>query len=139
MAPDPEAALLRAARKHRRLLDPIWVALGCTAVTLGVLGIFLPLLPTTPFLLLAAACFARGSPRMNRWLHTHPWFGDYLTRFEQERAVPLKVKVLALGSMWPSMAFAAWTLPNPWGRLGLLLIGLGVTVYLLRLKTLRAP
>jgi uncharacterized membrane protein YbaN (DUF454 family) len=108
--------------------------LGSFALILGIIGIFLPLLPTTPFLLLASACYARGSPRLHLWLRSHPSFGRYLRDFEDGRGIPLRGKVLALLMMWTSMLVTIW-------KVGLVLkvvlaaIACGVTLYLLRLPT----
>lgn len=112
---------------------------GGLAVVLAVLGIFLPLLPTTPFLLLASACFARGSERLHRWLLTHGVFGEYLGNFEEGRGLPARAKVLALTMMCSSLAYAAWRYEQLWLRLLLLAIGTGVSLYLLRLPTYVRP
>ncbi len=106
---------------------------GVLAILLGVIGIFLPLLPTTPFLLLAAACFARGSPRMHQALLRHRVFGRYLNDYEQGRGIPRRAKITALVMMWSSLAFAVWRFDLPWLRLLLVAIGACVTLYLLRL------
>ncbi|OWW20094.1 YbaN family protein [Noviherbaspirillum denitrificans] len=110
--------------------------IGCLAVVLAILGVFLPLLPTTPFLLLASACFMRGSDRMHRWLRHHPVFGEYLRNFEDKRALPLRAKVLSLTMLWPSMLYSIY-LVRPILLKGMLLaIAIGVTVMILRMKTL---
>ncbi len=80
---------------------------GVLAVLLGILGIFLPLLPTTPFLLLASACFARGSVRLHRWLIWHPVFGKYIANFEAGHGIPLKGKIVATVMLWGSMALSS--------------------------------
>ena len=109
--------------------------IGCIALALGVIGIALPLLPTTPFLLLAAACFMRGSDRMYRWLTQNRVFGPYLLDYQERRGVTLRVKVVALTLLWASLLYSMYTLPTL--RWPLLLLGLGVSAYLtLRLKTL---
>ena len=110
---------------------------GCLAVLLGVIGIFLPLLPTTPFLLLAAACFARGSTRMHGWLLQHPLFGKFLSDYEQGRGIPARAKVVALLMMWTSLLVAIWRVDAPAVHLLLAAIGAGVSIYLLRLPTAR--
>jgi uncharacterized membrane protein YbaN (DUF454 family) len=110
---------------------------GVLAVLLGVLGIFLPLLPTTPFLLLAAACFARGSERMHRALLGNPMFGTYLSDFEQGKGIPARGKALALLMMWSSLVLAMWRYDVLVLRLALAAIGAGVSFYLLRLPTRR--
>ena len=81
--------------------------LGVLAVLLGILCIFLPLLPTTPFLLLASACFARGSVRLHRWLIGHRVFGKYIANFEAGHGIPLKGKIVATVMLWGSMAWSS--------------------------------
>lgn len=71
------------------ILRPLFWLFGAIALLLGILGIFLPILPTTPFVILAAACWARASPRFHRWLHQHRFFGPMVKDWEERRAVPL--------------------------------------------------
>lgn len=113
----------------------ILIVLGCIFLALAVLGVFLPLLPTTPFLLLASACFARSSERLHKWLRNHGALGRYLTDFEDGRGIPLRGKVLALGLMWPSMVYSMYRVPYIGLKVMLFFIACGVTVYLLRLPT----
>ncbi len=103
---------------------------GACAVLLGILGIFLPLLPTTPFLLLASACFARGSPRLHGWLLSNKLFGPYLRDFEQGKGIPLKAKVIAVAMLWTSMAFAIYQTRSLLLSGLLCMVGIGVTAYL---------
>lgn len=109
--------------------------LGTLSLALGLLGIFLPLLPTTPFLLLAAFCYLHGSPRMHQWLMSHPLLGPYIRDFQAGHGIPLRAKLLALAFMWPSLALSAWFMPLPWARWLLLIPGIGVTLYLIRTPT----
>ncbi|MGB6102885.1 MAG: YbaN family protein [Pusillimonas sp.] len=111
---------------------------GTLALILAILGIFLPLLPTTPFLLLASACYLRGSKRLHRWLLANRVLGPYLADLQAGRGIPLRTKIVALTIMWASLAFSAWYVPLPWVRPLLLIPGIGVTIYLLRMKTLPA-
>ncbi len=108
---------------------------GTLAVVLGLIGIFLPLLPTTPFLLLATACYMRGSQRMAHWMHHNRFFGAYLRDFHENRGIPLKTKIIALSTLWISLGISAWVMPIAWARLLLLIPGIGVTIYLWRYKT----
>ena len=72
----------------------ILVASGTFFLVLGIIGIFIPLLPTTPFLLLAAACYIRGSKKFYYWLIKNKWFGKYIKNYQEGRGVPLKVKII---------------------------------------------
>lgn len=109
--------------------------IGTVAVVLGLIGIMLPLLPTTPFFLLALACYMRGSQRMARWMVSNRLFGRYLLDFQAGQGIPLKTKVWALTVMWVSLAISAYFVPLPWVRPLLLIPGIGVTIYLCRYKT----
>jgi len=112
------------------------LVIGWLSVSLGIVGIFLPVLPTTPFLLLAAACFVRSSRRFYDWLVTHPrlgpWFRDYL----EGNGIPLKGKVYALATMWLSIGVSCWLVPMFWARVGMLTSATLVSIYILRMKTL---
>jgi uncharacterized membrane protein YbaN (DUF454 family) len=77
----------------------IYLLLGLAFLALGFIGIFLPVLPTTPFLILAAACFARSSPRLEAWLSGHPRFGPLLTDWRARGAIPRRAKWLALAGI----------------------------------------
>lgn len=105
---------------------------GSIAVALAILGIFLPLLPTTPFLLLASACFARGSTRMHGWLLNNKVFGTYIRDYEQGKGIPAKAKVSALTLLWASLAFSAFQVHAIALKAMLLAIGIGVTIYLVK-------
>lgn len=117
-------------------MKPLFAAAGGISLALGILGIFLPLLPTTPFLLLASWCFLRGSPRAHRWMHEHSRLGPYLTAYEEGRGIPLRAKVIAIAVLWVSMGFAIFHVAIPWAQLAMAAVGLGVTIYLTRLPTL---
>jgi hypothetical protein len=121
-------------------MKPFYIAAGVLALLLGILGIFLPLLPTTPFLLLASWCFARGSTRLHGWLLSHRVFGEYLRNFEAGRGIPLKAKIVATVMLWSSLLlgmsrFGGVLLPTLLG-----LLGACVSFYMWRvLPTLRLP
>src|SRR5690606_24092154 len=84
---------------------------GTLALALAILGLFLPLLPTTPFLLLASACYMRGSERLHRWLLGNAVFGQYLANIQSGQGIPLRAKIWALFFLWSSLAFSAWYVP----------------------------
>lgn len=122
-------------------MKPLYNLAGALAVLLGILGLFLPLLPTTPFLLLASWCFARGSDRLHHWLLSHPVFGEYLRNFEAGRGIPLKAKIVATLMLWGSLLMAMQRLYETRGPAipaVLALTGACVSIYLWRfLPTLR--
>lgn len=111
---------------------------GTLAVALGVLGMLVPLLPTTPFLLLAAICYARGSERFYNWLLNNRWCGEYIRNYREGRGILLKQKVLTLLLLWLTIGYTAgFVVPLWWVRLLLFIIAVGVTLHLVRVKTFR--
>ena len=99
------------APRWRRLL---WLVGGGVALAVGIVGIFVPLLPTAPFVLLAAFCFSRGSERAERWLLEHRRFGPIVRAWRANRAVPLRAKQFASVAMTASALAASWLLAPPW-------------------------
>jgi uncharacterized membrane protein YbaN (DUF454 family) len=91
-----------------RLARPLWIALGLFFVALGFIGALLPLMPTTIFLILAAGCFARSSPRLEAWLLGHKRFGPTLLAWREEGAIPARAKVLACGGIAIGYAIFWW-------------------------------
>jgi hypothetical protein len=110
---------------------------GLAAVGLGVFGIFLPLLPTTPFLLLAAACFFRSSDRLYNWLIHHRWFGRTIRQYREHKAVSLQTKLATLLLLWITLAISGMVIDVLWLRLVLLLVGIGVTWHVSSMKTMK--
>lgn len=113
------------------------LGVGWLSIASGVIGIFLPVLPTTPFLLLAAACFARSSPRFYDWLVNHKRFGPLIRDYLDGRGMPIKAKVYAIATMWLSISVSCFLIDLPWLRVLMLVSAAAVTVYILRQKTLR--
>jgi uncharacterized protein len=121
-----------------RVVRLIFIALGRLSVFLGVLGIILPLLPTTPFLLLAAFFFARSSDRFLHWLLTNRWFGKYIRNYREGRGIPAREKAISLILLWLTISTSAfYFIENMWIRLLLFAIAAAVTTHLLRVKTYR--
>jgi len=114
----------------------IWLSAGMTAVVLGIIGLFLPVLPTTPFLLLAAACFARSSPRFYHALLNHPVVGPPIRQWREDRTIPLKAKILAISLLVLTLG-STILFVIPVLAVKLLLTGIGgaVILFLLRIPT----
>jgi len=111
---------------------------GTLLVAIGIIGIFIPLLPTTPFLILAAACYVRSSERFYNWLIGHRILGRYLKNYWEGRGVAKRDKILALVLLWVTIGFSATVVVTDWwGKILLLIIAMGVTIHLIKLKTLR--
>jgi uncharacterized membrane protein YbaN (DUF454 family) len=110
---------------------------GILAVGLGVVGIFIPVLPTTPFLLLAAGCFMRSSEQLYTWLIHHKWFGETIRHYREYRAIPLQAKVISLLLLWTVIgttiifAVTLW-----WVRALLVVVAVSVSLHLIHIKTL---
>ncbi len=109
------------------------IALGWLSIALGVIGIFLPLLPTTPFILLAAWCFARSSERFHQWLMNHQRLGPIVKAWYSGDGISRKLRNRTLLVMWASLALTAALMANVWVLPYLLLVGVGTTVFLMRL------
>ena len=135
--PEPSAVAVArpvpssAARPVRRAA---LLVCGTVSLGLGLLGVFVPLLPTTCFLLVAAWCYARSSQRLHDRLLSARWVGPYLRRYQEERVIPPHVKYASLTIMWISIGWGVLTFPNIWVRIVLLAIAICVTVHLQQLS-----
>lgn len=109
---------------------------GTMCVALGVLGMFLPLLPTTVFLLMAAYCYSRSSERFHDWLLNNRWCGAYIKNYKGGKGISIRQKVSTIAILWASIGFSIWMLSAAfWVTLLLLAIAIGVTIHLVMLKT----
>ena len=106
---------------------------GFCATGLAILGIFLPVLPTVPLLLLAAACFARSSERFHQWLLNHNRLGPIVRTYSSGQGIPLKAKVSAIGMIWIVIPVSAYIVYPLWLKYLLIIIAISVTLYLLSL------
>lgn len=114
----------------------IFIILGLSSVALGVLGMFLPLLPTTIFFILAAWCFARSSEKFYIWLHSNRLFGKYLRNYRSGNGMTMNAKIFTIGFLWAGIgASAIWATDNLYVRILLFAIAVGVTWHLLAIKT----
>lgn len=107
--------------------------LGGLFAVLALVGAFLPVLPTTPFLLIAAACFARSSPKFHQRLLANRAFGPYLAQWQRDHTVPREAKLKAYVLVIVSFSLSAFLVSAPWLRVVLVATGLGLIVFLARL------
>jgi uncharacterized membrane protein YbaN (DUF454 family) len=108
----------------------LFLLLGLSSLALGVIGIVVPLLPTAPFILLAAYCFARSSQTLHNWLMTHPWFSDGLSQWQQHRAIRKGLKRKALFVTALSFLLSILIVPLVWLKLMLVIMACGLLLFL---------
>lgn len=111
---------------------------GLLLVAIGIIGIFLPLLPTTIFLILASACFVKSSPKANEWLRNHKILGVYLKNYQDKTGLTIKSKIISIVFLWISISLSGYFLTNePYIRLILLAIAVGVSIHIIFIKTMK--
>lgn len=118
------------------ILNKIFVGSGSFFLVLGIIGIFIPILPTTPFLLLATACYARGSKRFYNWLINNKWFGEYIKNYRERRGIPSSVKIISITFLWITIGFSTIIIvSNFLIQIILISIAIAVTIHILTIKT----
>ncbi|MDG6220004.1 MAG: YbaN family protein [Candidatus Thermoplasmatota archaeon] len=127
---------MNPAKSRSKIKRGLLIAAGTISVGLGMIGIVLPVLPTTPFLLLAAACYAKSSDRFHNWLMNNKVFGEYIRNYMEGKGIPLKVKIMSISFLWITILTSAFLLMENW-LIRILLMGIAsaVTVHILSLKT----
>lgn len=127
-----------AGSRITRRVNVVYTILGVISLGLGVLGAFLPVLPTTPLLLLAAALFLRGNKRLYDWLMNHPKLGPYISNFLKHKSIPRRVKIVSIAALWITLINCAIFVSDHWALRGMFLaIAVGVTIHILSYKTLK--
>ena len=122
--------------KTAHLKKYLYILLGSVTLVIGTIGIFLPILPTTPLLLLTGFFYLRSSEKLHQWLIHHRIFGAYIYSYVTYKAVSLKTKISAISILWLSILFSMYLIDNNWLRLMLGVIAFSVTVYISSLTTL---
>jgi uncharacterized membrane protein YbaN (DUF454 family) len=117
----------------------LFIILGSLSLGLGVLGIFVPLLPTTPLLLLSAALYFKGSPRLYEWLINHPRLGEYIRNFREHRAIPLRAKIVSVSMVALTIGYCVVAVVDDWWWAQVLMTLLAVAIiwHILSFATLR--
>jgi uncharacterized membrane protein YbaN (DUF454 family) len=125
-------------KKGQKLVRALWLIAGMICLLLGAIGIVLPVLPTTPFLLAAAACYYKSSQRMHKWLLNNRWFGEYIRNYKEGKGLTLKTKITALTMLWVTIAFSAFFIIDILAvQLILLVIAIAVSTHIMRLPTFK--
>ena len=120
------------------ILNKILVGLGSFFLVLGIIGIFIPILPTTPFLLLATACYARGSKRFYNWLINNKWLGEYIRNYREGKGIPSTIKIISIILLWITIIFSTIIIvTNYFIQIILIIIAIGVTIHILTIKTMK--
>lgn len=117
----------------------LFIILGSLSVALGVIGIFVPILPTTPFLLLAATLFMHSSPKLYDHLLSNKYLGEYIRNYREKRGLPIRIKVTIITTLWLTMATSIFIVAHdrPYIQIPLLMIAIGVTYHILTIKTIK--
>jgi uncharacterized membrane protein YbaN (DUF454 family) len=142
---DQSSEKAKCEKKGQKIIRALWLAVGLICVLLGTIGMVLPILPTTPFLLAAAACFCKSSTKMYDWLLNNKWFGEYIRSYREGRGLPMRTKITALTVMWATIGVSTVFLLNrllppqlilPM-QIVMIAIAVGVSIHILRLPTLK--
>lgn len=114
----------------------IFILLGLISLSLGIIGVFIPVLPTTPFLLLSSYLFLRSSKKLYNWLMSHKVLGEYIYNYMEHRAVKKSAKISAIIFLWLSMTISIILVSSTHVRLFLVFIGIAVTIHIATLRSL---
>lgn len=138
-------ATTKCKQQRNKLKRTIWFLIGTICVLLGAVGTMLPILPTTPFLLAAAACYCKSSERAYKWLLNNKWFGEYIRNYKEGRGIPKRTKIATLSLLWTTIGFSTvFALPRllpemlilPM-QLAMIVVAVAVSVHILKLPTFR--
>jgi uncharacterized membrane protein YbaN (DUF454 family) len=124
-------------RLSQKMIRGIYIIVGTIALIIGAIGLFLPVIPTTPLVILAAACYYRGSDRLHTWILSSRWFGETIKNYQEGKGLTRNTKVRAISMMWAMILISAWFFVSSlFIRVAMICVAIGVTVYLVRLPTL---
>ena len=115
------------------------IIVGSVSLVLGILGTFLPMLPTTPFLLLSAAAWVKASPSLYEWLINHRVFGEYIRNFREYRAIPLRVKIISVSLVWLTIGYCIFAVVDEWwwAQVLMSLLATAISWHILSFATLK--
>jgi uncharacterized membrane protein YbaN (DUF454 family) len=122
-------------KPRKKIVKALYFTGGTISLILGIIGIVLPILPTTPFLLLAAACYARSSEKFYNWLLDNRILGSYIRNYIEGRGMPIKVKIFTISMLWITILISAFLIIQIfWIRVVLLIIAIAVTIHIILIR-----
>ena len=134
--PAPQMADVKEEKELSRFNKKMLVFAGHIFVGLGVIGAVLPVMPTTIFLLLAAACYAKSSPKFYHWLHHNKYFGSQLKNYREKKGIPIGSKIISLAILWLTIGFTVFFMDMQlFINVILLVIAAAITIHLVTIKT----
>jgi len=134
MQPEPKTP--NETKASQKLVRVLFFVAGSILLALGAIGVALPVLPTTPFLLLALACYCRSSERMTYWMLNNKYFGNYIRNYKEGKGIPLKTKLFAITILWITLVYSAiFIIPILIAQVILFGVAVAVTLHLIRLPT----
>ena len=120
------------------MIKILYIIGGCLSLVLGIIGIFLPVLPTTPFLLLSATLFVHSSPRLYHWLLNQKHLGTYIRNFKERRSITLRTKIISVSMVWITLLYCALFINTLlFVRFLFIFIAIGISWHILSYKTLK--
>jgi len=136
---EQESELAKETNTRQKIVRALFFVAGTVSLAIGAIGIVLPILPTTPLLLLALACYCRSSERMTKWVLTNKYFGSYIRRYKEGKGIPIKTKIIAIAALWITISYSAFFIVNIWWIVQLILfaIAIAVSIHIIRLPTYR--
>jgi uncharacterized membrane protein YbaN (DUF454 family) len=138
MAMQQEPEINNENTTSQKVVRALFFVAGSVSLALGTIGIVLPVLPTTPFLLLALACYCRSSKRMTKWVLTNKYFGSYIRRYKEGKGIPIKTKIATTAILWITISYSAFFIVNIWiVQLILFAIAIAVSIHIITLPTYR--
>lgn len=121
------------------LLKPLLIMFGTLFVILGIIGIVLPLIPTTPFLLLAAFCYAKSSEKLHSWLLNTKWLGAYIKSFQAGKGIPKRAKYIIIIFLWLTSSYSIFfVIPFLWVKLVMLLVMSYISYFIWSIKNIKS-
>jgi len=134
----PKSDSAKERKKPSGFKRALLMVAGTFSLVLGGLGVFLPVLPTTPFLLLSAACYSMSSERMHHWMLNNRLFGSYIKNYQEGRGLPLKTKIFTLSLLWIVISYSAILVVNIFiVQIILFMVAIGVSIHIINLPTFK--